>query len=192
VGNAFILGMFATPAIVGYFASAEKIAKAAFGLLNPIREAIFPRLSHLAATGGEKAAAPLARTSAAIMIGGGAALGAGLYIFAPLGTRLLLGGEFAPAVTVLRILSLLPLLLAVSYAVGFQWLLPFGRDGIINQIIICAGLINVVLSFLLAPPYGHIGMAWAVVAAETFVAVAMVIAVWRTFTVFGAKAGETS
>ena len=192
VGNAFILGLFSTPEIVGYFAAAEKIAKAAFGLLNPIREAIFPRLSHLAATGGEEAAAPLARMSATIMIVGGAVLGAGLYICAPLGTRLLLGGAFTPAVTVLRILSLLPVLLAVTYAVGFQWLLPFGKDGVINRIIICAGLINVALSFLLAPPYGHIGMAWAVVAAEAFVAVAMVIAVWRTFAVFGApKAGES-
>jgi PST family polysaccharide transporter len=180
VGNVFLLGLFTTPEIVGYFAAAEKIAKAAFGLLNPIREAIFPRLSHLAARGGEEAAGPLARLGAAVMISGGAVLGAGLFFFAPLATKLLLGGEFAPAGEALRILAILPLLLSITYSVGFQWLLPFGRDAVINQIILAAGLTNVALSFLLARPFLHIGMAWAVVASEAFVAISMVTVVSRT------------
>src|SRR5262249_107653 len=46
VGNAFLLGLFAAPAEVGYFASAEKISRAIYGLLNPIRDALYPRLSH--------------------------------------------------------------------------------------------------------------------------------------------------
>ncbi len=182
VGNAFLLGLFAAPEFVGYFASAEKISKAAFGLLNPIREAVFPRLSHLAAKGGHAAAAPLARMSASIMIGGGALLGAGLYVMAPFACRLLLGASFAPAIDVLQILALLPPLLSITYAVGFQWLLPFGKDAVINRIILSAGLINIALSFALARPYGHIGMAWAVVSAEAFVAVSMVAAVTRMTT----------
>lgn len=180
VGNAFLLGLFTTPEIVGYFSAAEKISKAAFGLLNPIREAIFPRLSHLAARGGEDAAGPLARMGAAIMISGGAMLGLGLFVFAPLATRLLLGREFGPAVEVLRILAALPLLLSITYSVGFQWLLPFGKDAVINRIILAAGLINVALSLILARPYGHIGMAWAVLTSEAFVCVSMVAAVWRS------------
>ena len=71
VGNAFLLGIFAAPELVGYFSSAEKIAKAVTGLLNPIREAIFPRLNRLAKSGGWDAAAPLARTGAMIAIAGG-------------------------------------------------------------------------------------------------------------------------
>jgi PST family polysaccharide transporter len=180
VGNVFLLGLFATPEIVGYFAAAEKIAKAAFGLLNPIREAIFPRLSHLAIRGGEEAAGALARVGAAVMISGGAVLGAGLFVFAPLATKLLLGGEFAPAVEALRILAILPLLLSITYSVGFQWLLPFGKDGVINQIILTAGVLNVVLSFLLTRPFLHIGMACAVVVSEAFVAISMVSVVART------------
>jgi PST family polysaccharide transporter len=179
VGNVFLLGLFATPEIVGYFAAAEKIAKSAFGLLNPIREAIFPRLSHLAARGGKEAAAKLARRGAAVMISGGAILCAALLVFAPLATRLLLGGDFAPAVDALRILALLPLLLSVTYSVGFQWLLPFGKDALINQIILAAGLTNVALSFLLARPFLHVGMAWAVVVSEALVAIGMVTAVSR-------------
>ena len=179
VGNTFLLGLFATPEIVGYFAAGEKLAKAAFGLLNPVREAIFPRLSHLAARGGAEAAGQLARIGATVMIGGGALIGIGLYMLAPVACRLLLGGEFGPAVDVLRILAALPLLLSITYSVGFQWLLPFGKDALINRIILAAGVLNVSLSLLLARPYAHIGMAWAVVSAEAFVSISMVIAVYR-------------
>ena len=191
VGNAFLLGVFTTAEIVGYFAAAEKVSKAAFGLLNPIREAIFPRLSHLAARGSEDAAARLARLGATAMIGGGAVLGLSLYAFAPFALKLLLGGKFEPAIEVLRILSVLPLLLSITYSIGFQWLLPFGKDAVINRIILAAGVMNLVLSFLLARPFGHIGMAWAVVAAEAFVAISMVTVVWRASNTWTARRVQT-
>lgn len=178
VGNVFLLGLFAPPAIVGYFASAEKVSKAAFGLLNPIRDAIFPRLSHLALQGRE-AAGRLARLGAAAMIGGGLALGLGLFLFAPVITRLLMGAAFEPAVAALRILSALPVLLSITYSIGFQWLLPFGKDAVINRIILTAGVLNVTMSFLLAPRFAHVGMAWTVVSSEAFVSICMVIAVLR-------------
>lgn len=181
VGNVFLLGLFAPPVLVGYFASAEKIAKAVSGLLNPIREAIYPRLSSLAKSGGRSAAAPLARAGAAITICGGLLLSALLLMEAPGIARLLLGGTFGPAVEVLRIFSALPVLLSITYSIGFQWLLPFGRDAVINQIIFAAGVVNVVLSILLARPYAHVGMAWAVVLSEAVVCALMVVAVWRMF-----------
>ncbi|HLJ49459.1 MAG TPA: flippase [Bryobacteraceae bacterium] len=179
VANTFLLGLFTGPEIVGYFASAEKMSKAAYGLLNPIRDAIFPRLSHLAARGHE-AAAPLARIGAAIMISGGLLLGGGMFVAAPWVTKLLMGSAFEPAVTALRILSVLPLLLSITNSVGMQWLLPFGKDAVVNRIILSAGVLNVCLSFLLAPRFLHAGMAWAVVSSEAFVAVSMVVAVLRT------------
>jgi PST family polysaccharide transporter len=175
-GNAFILGLFAPAASVGYFAIAEKISKAAFGLLNPVREALYPRLSRLAA-GSAGAAARLARIGAALMISGGLLLGIGLYVFAPLMIRTITGSNFAPAVTVLRIFALLPPLLSVTYSVGMQWLLPHGHDGVVNRIILSAGAVNLAMAFLAAPHFQHIGMAVSVLIAECFVCASMVQAV---------------
>ena len=47
--NVLILGIFAPAPIVGFYSSAEKLSKAIAGLLLPIRDAFYPRLSHLAA-----------------------------------------------------------------------------------------------------------------------------------------------
>jgi polysaccharide transporter, PST family len=179
VENVFILGLFASPTQVGYFASAEKISKAIFGLLNPVRESLYPRLSSMAQR-SPKEAARLAKAGVVVMVGGGLLLGAGVFFFAPLLIRVLMGQAFAPAVTVLRILSVLPILLSVTHSIGLQWLLPLGRDSEVNRIILLADTLNVALAVILAPHFAHIGMAGAVLCAETFVSFSMVRAVLRT------------
>jgi polysaccharide transporter, PST family len=176
VGNAFLLGLFAPPTLVGYFASAEKISRAAFGLLNPIRETLYPRISHIISE-SPASAARLARMGAAISICGGVLLGLSLLLFAPWLVGVVMGPGFAEAVPVLRVLSVLPPLLAITHSVGLQWLLPSGRDAEVNRIILSAGALNLILAILLAPHFAHLGMAWAVVCAETLVCCWMVRAV---------------
>lgn len=176
LGNSFVLGLFAAPALVGYYAGSEKISKAFFGLMNPIREAMYPRLSNLVRDQREEAAR-LARIGIYVMGCGGVLLGALVYLLAPLLVHLFLGPRFDAAVPVLRILSLLPPLMAITHSVGFQWLLPLEQNGVINRIMVSAGLVNFSLAVILAPRYAHIGMAWTVVAAELFLCSRMVYAV---------------
>jgi PST family polysaccharide transporter len=179
VANAFILGLFAAPAQVGYFASAEKISRATFGLLNPIRETLYPRISNLAHHSPERAAT-LARTGGAIMVGSGLMFSMAVYGFAPQLIGLLMGQAFGPAITVLRILSALPLVLAVTHSVGLQWLLPFGRDAEVNRIVVAAGVLNLVLAMILAPHFTEVGMACSVLSAEVFVCVSMLRATLKS------------
>ena len=79
--------------------------------------------------------------------------------------------------SVLRIFAALPPLSSITYSVRLQWLLPFGKDWVVNRIIISAGLLNLLLAFVLAPRYTHLGIAWSVVFSECFVCVSMVVAV---------------
>jgi hypothetical protein len=178
VGNAFILGLFAAPALVGYFAAAEKISRAVFGLFDPVRESLYPRLSHLVRRSPQQAKR-LARWGVAVTGSGGLVLGILVYTSAPFLVRVLLGGDFQPAVNVLRVLAALPPLIAVSQSLGFQWLLPHGRESAVNRIILVAGLLNVTLAVLLAPRFQHIGMALAVVCSEMYVASRMLYTVVR-------------
>jgi PST family polysaccharide transporter len=183
VGNAFLLGLFASPTLVGYFASAEKISRAAFGLLNPIRETLYPRISHIISDSPARAA-HLARIGAAVSISGGVLLGLILFTFAPWLVGVVMGPGFAEAVPVLRILAVLPPLLAITHSVGLQWLLSSGRDAEVNRIILSAGVLNLFLAVLLAPHFAHVGMAWAVVCAEALVCCWMVRTVMSSGTAY--------
>lgn len=177
-GNAFILGLFAPPQIVGYFAGAEKIVRAVMGLFNPVNQALFPRMSHLVHMAPANADR-LARRSLFLTAGLGIVLGLGIFIGAPLVVRILLGRELTPAVPALRILSLLLPVIAVNYALGIQWVLPLGLDGPFNVVVLLSGVLNVAVATLLAPRYGHLGMAWAIVSAEAFAATGLYLILRR-------------
>ena len=179
IGNVFLLGLFAPAAVVGYFATAEKITKAMFGLLNPIRDSLYPRLSYLAAS-SEQAAARLARPAIAVMVSAGLFLTTILFALAPWFINILAGPNFAPAVPVLRLYSILPLVLSITYSVGLQWLIPLGRDGAVNRIILGGGVLNLILSCLFAPRFGAMGMATSVLLAELYVCANMVWVVCRS------------
>jgi PST family polysaccharide transporter len=115
-------------------------------------------------------AAQLARKSLFIVGGAGCAMGVTIFLGAPILVRLVLGPGFESAVLVLRILALLPPLIALSNVLGIQWMLALGLDRLVNVVVISACVLNVVLAILLVPRYLEVGMAVAVVASETLVA----------------------
>jgi len=167
-GNSFLLGLFAPPEAVGYFAGAEKIAKAFMGMLNPFNQALYPRLARLLKESPERAAR-LFRTNAVVVGVGGLLLGCGVFFGAPLLVRVLLGRAMTPAVPVLRLLAILPPLIGMNTVLCTQWMAPLRMDRTLNWIIAGAGMLNVGLAFLLAPRYQQMGMASAVIGAELFI-----------------------
>jgi PST family polysaccharide transporter len=171
-GNGFILGLFGTPAAVGYYVGAERISKAFSTMLFPITQAVFPRMSHLASHArGE--AAQLARKSLVIVGTAGCAMGLITFFGAPILVRIVLGPGFENAVVVLRILALLPPLIAFSNVLGIQWMLALGLDRLVNAIVVSACVLNVTLAIILVPHHLQVGMAIAVVASEALVAVGL-------------------
>jgi polysaccharide transporter, PST family len=183
VANVLILAIFAPASIVGFFASAEKLAKAITGLLMPIRDAFYPRLSQLAAH-SVKENQRLTRISAFIEIGCGLILTVATFAGAHVLVRIVFGNTFGAAVPILQILSIIPLLTALGDAIGFQSLLPAGREAIVTMVILSGGVINLAFAVLLAPRFQGIGMAVSVDIAETAVCVALVWVVARTTTFF--------
>lgn len=174
VGNPVVLGFLASPTIVGYFAGAEKIVKALFlAGINPLNQALYPRASRIA--GGGAPAGGLTRQAVAVFGALGTASGAAVYVTAPLLVRVLLGPEYGPAVGALRVLALLLPILSVSTALVTMRVLPAERDRVLLGITIAAGVLNVALATGLAPRYGQMGMAAAVVITEAVV----LAAVWR-------------
>jgi polysaccharide transporter, PST family len=173
-GNAFLLALFVPPEYVAYYAAAERIARYSTAALSPLSQALFPRMSYLAAVDFTRAA-DLAARSFRWMTGLGILLGAVTFFAAPILTAAFLGQRFSGAIPALRILSLLPPVMAVSSFLGLHWLVPLRKDSIVNASILFAGVVNLVLAVWLAPRFRQYGMAWAVLTAETIVALALLI-----------------
>lgn len=173
LANSFLLGLFAGPQSVAFYGGAEKLVRAGVSLLNPVSQALYPRVVHLVGHERDEAVG-VVRVSLILLGGIGVLAGAGTALFAPVLVRVLLGPAYASAVPVLRVLALLLPLIAVGTVLGVQWALPWGLDRPFYRLVIAAGVINVLLAAVLARPFGALGMAWSAVLSEAVVVIGLV------------------
>ncbi|MFN7919153.1 MAG: oligosaccharide flippase family protein [Bryobacteraceae bacterium] len=171
--NGFLLGLMAAPQLVGYYGGAERAYRGFLALLHPLTQFLYARVNYTIGRAQESGTGEtnrIARQTMLAMIAAGAGLGTVCWAAAPWIIRILLGPGFEPAVPVLRIFALLLAVDSVGTALGIQWMLPLGLDRQYTAIIVSAGLANLILAALLAPRFGHVGMALAVLTAEGIVA----------------------
>ena len=178
VANVLLLGFLAAPAVVAWFAGAEKIARVASSAIVPASQAFYPRIIHLLADDPRKAARTMLH-SVWLTLGIGSAAGGALLVLAPWLVRILLGPGYERSVPLVRLFAVLPPLIAGSNLLGIQWMLPHRLDRQFNWIIVLAGIFNIAAALVLVPLYQQTGMAVSVVLAEIAVTGAMAVVLWR-------------
>jgi len=178
ISNTFILGLFTNNTIVGYYSAAEKIIKAIQGLLGPVSQTVYPYVSRLANQSEEVTIMFIKKIT--ILIGSITfILSLGIFIFANLIVKILFGNQYIESVIILRILSFLPFIIALSNIFGIQTMLTFGYKKAFSRILILASIINVILSIILIPLYQANGTAFSVLISEIFVTTSMFIYLQR-------------
>jgi PST family polysaccharide transporter len=174
ISNTFILGLFTNNTIVGYYSAAEKIIKAVQGLFTPVSQTIYPYISKLLHESKEKGLLFIRKV---ILIMGIVSLIISILILLlaqPI-VLILLGEKYLQSVIVLKIMSFLPFIIMLSNILGIQTMVTLGYKKVFSNILISAGIINLVLAFILVPLYQHVGISIAVLISEIFVTVVMFI-----------------
>jgi len=123
--NTFLLGLYASSGVVGQYAGAERIGRGITALSAPICMAVFPRVNHLLQTNLEKLGRLRLLGGTATTIFGGLASFL-TYALAPPLTRFFLGAGYEGSAAILRVLSPLPLLVAINQVLLYQFLFPDG------------------------------------------------------------------
>jgi PST family polysaccharide transporter len=172
ISNTFILGLFTNNTIVGYYSAAEKLIKAVQGLLTPISQTVYPYISKLTKESKERTIKFIKKLT--LVIGGFSfVFSVFVFIFADFIVKVILGDQYLESILVLKILSFLPFIIALSNIFGIQTMLTFGYKEAFSKILITASLINILLAFILVPLYKHVGISFAVLISEIFVTVSM-------------------
>jgi PST family polysaccharide transporter len=176
--NSVVLGLLAGNAAVGHYSAAEKLIQAAQGMLLPINQSVFPRVSRLF---GESRDSAFALIRKVLRIQGGIALALCLLLLcvAPFLIRLVFGSAYEETIDVLRWLALLPLLVGLSNVLGIHTMMAMGMNKAVARILVSAGAVNIVLLLAFAPRFAAVGAAMAVVTTEFFVTAAMATVLQR-------------
>lgn len=166
--STLLLGMTAAPSVVAAYGSSDRIVRAAISMLQPVTQAVLPRVSFIHAADPKAALRFVDR--ALVRVGLlGVLIGLGLLVGAPTIVGVLLGPGYAAAVPTLRALAALPPIIAASTVFGVYWALPFGRERFFLAAIVAAAVVNLLLVWLLASRDGTLGMCVAVIASEVVV-----------------------
>ena len=173
ISNIFILGLFASDTIVGYYSAADKIRYAIQNISSVASRTVFPHLSSEFKRSEEAAFGFISKYIKSV--GGFSVLSSILlFIFAEQITVLVLGKQYMESVIILKIISFLPLIIFFSNVAGVQTMLNMGFKREFANIILGAGIFNILLSFIIVPIYFSIGTAVAVVLTEIIVSTQMV------------------
>lgn len=176
--NTFILGLFASDTVVGYFAAADKIRIALSGIQSVLTQSVFPYSSNLvreSLTKFIKFTKLLLRWQAGI----GFCLSILLFVFANQITDILLGKHFLITADILKIIAIVPFLISVSNVFGIQIMLPLGYDKAFNRIISSSALFHIMLLFMMIPNYFVFGTAISMAITEALVTILTILFVLR-------------
>jgi PST family polysaccharide transporter len=177
--NVVLLGLFVPSAAVAHFGAGERIVRSSQQMLSPIGTAVYPRLAYLQSEQRHDRARRLILIAFAVVGGLATLLAIVFAVFAPFWIGLVYGHKYVSAsVPILRILVLL-IPSNIIGGVAAVWLLTLHKDKLLVQIVVAAGLLNVVMGSILSPLFGPTGMAWSVVTVQFLSAGAALIAVHR-------------
>jgi O-antigen/teichoic acid export membrane protein len=176
--NTVMLGFVAGNAAVGHYSAAERLIQAAQGLLAPINQSVYPRVSRLLQESRDTAFVLIRKV---LRVQGAIAFTLSLLLFAvaPVLIRLYFGPAYEETISVLRWLAILPFLVGLSNVLGVHTMLAMGMNKIVSQILVTAGAFNILLLLVLTHWYGAVGAAMAVVATEFLVTAAMATVLTR-------------
>lgn len=176
--NTVILGFLSSDLVVGYYAAAEKLIKAGLGLQGQIASVFYPHISQKLSVSRDEGVRLMRIGFVATMFFAIPAT-VGVFFYAPLAVDLMFGEEFLRSLLPLKLMAGLFVVIGISNVLGIQILLPLGCRRDVMETTIGAGIVNVVLLFVLVPLYLETGAALAFVGAEVVVTFWMYLKVKR-------------
>lgn len=173
-----ILGVMLGAESVGQFVLADRVRIAVQSLLSPISQALFPRMSYLYEH-NKVEAVNLLRRSGLVIIATSLTVSFILFVLAKPIILFFAGGGFQEAIILLRWLSPLPFIVALSNIIGVQIMLPNMMTQAFNRILAGAGVISFIFLWCLINEFGAKGAAINMLVAECYVTFSMILCVWN-------------
>lgn len=166
ISNVFILGLFASAEVVGYYSAAERLIRAGQSLFIPASQAVFPyviKKSEKSAVSAISFLRKLLIASSFVMV----CVGLTIVIFGETIAFWIFGSpDYLKIAYLLSIMSFIPFLVSMSNIFGIQIMLNLGYKTEFNYILWGAALLGISLSLFLVPMYQEVASALLLVGVE--------------------------
>jgi O-antigen/teichoic acid export membrane protein len=177
--NVVLLGFLQNAEQVGYYTAGYRLITVVQTLIAmPMAQSLFPFIGSAFAQSREKGLDVVRQVVPVVSIITIAAA-VGMWILGPFVITMMYGDQFAPGIAVFRILAFVPIIIGWSNLLGVQTMINLKMDKIFFKITLSGAVTSVVLNFFLVSRMGYVGTAWSWLLSETFIAIAMYLALSR-------------
>lgn len=163
-----ILGMTSGVASVGIFSAADKIRLALQSLINPVSQALYPRLSKLMQS-EENAALALIKKTFQYFVIPLFILSLGVMIFSDKIITIFYGQNMHDVSNLLKILVWIPPIVAIANLLGIQIMLPKGMSRQFSITYIISGIVGFPVLFISSAAFSIWGVSVASILIEVMV-----------------------
>lgn len=174
-----MLGLWCADDIVGYYNNATKLARIINSMISSLALVLLPRLSYYYNNGKLEEFRSIADRVLKILTVLAVPAVLGVALLADSMIPVLFGADFIPAVTTLRILSVLVMAVALNNFFGTQILMTVGQEKKLLISVVIGAAVNLTLNALLIRDYQHNGAAFASAVSEVCVLLATMIFGWK-------------
>ncbi|MBW7618012.1 oligosaccharide flippase family protein [Citrobacter portucalensis] len=171
--NTILAGIMGGPTIAGYFSAADKLRMAVQGLLSPLQQAIFPKVSQL--VHDDYSLDSILKSYGFKMMFFGLFLSIGTALIGVPFSRIYFGSSNDVSSNILLILSPLPFIVAVGVVFGQWWLIAKNLTKIIRAIYLSASFIHIAIAYSLMYFIPGYGVAISVVITELSISILLVL-----------------
>lgn len=174
----FILWIFASPVVVGYYASAEKLVRAIQWLIWPVSQAIYPTISKKLIVSKEKTIVFLKKLTILVFV---MMFFVSLFLFfwAEFLVKILFWTHFDWSISILKILSFLPLIVWINTIYSNLVMLNFWFQRAYSVIYVSVSIFSIFLSLGLIYQYRSVWLAFSVLITESLLLILVSIFLLR-------------
>lgn len=173
-GNLYInsipvfLGFMTRPETVGQYVAADKIRQAVQGLMGPVTQVFYPRISALMSSDKVKAIR-LIKGLFKIQCAVAFLISLCIFIFAEKIILVLYSKQYTEAVLILKLISPLVFIISISNVLGVQGMLTMGMKKAFSRIVWLGAVVNTLIIFPFVYNYQAEGAAVSVLITEVLV-----------------------
>jgi len=182
ISSLFILGLFTSDVIVGYFSISKKLIDAANKFASIVSQTIYPYVSNKLVNSPEQTFIFLKKVGL-IIFTFTFLEGLTFLLFSEKIIYMISGEAFEESILILKMLSFVPLITGLNVP-AVQILLGSYYDKHFSLIILIGGILNLILGFILIPLFSYVGACLSIIIAELFVTAGLYIVLKRNYAKF--------
>lgn len=179
--DTFLLGVLTTTLAVGFYTTVLKIIRLSQNFINDLGGVLLPRISYLIAKKDLPEISRILQLSSLYVFTVAVPAGFLFFLLAPEVIMVIAGNQYLNAVSTLRILALLPLIIGLSNIFGIQVLIPYGQEKQLLKAVFTGSIASILLCIIFCPLLKEDGAAIATVAAEIIVTIILAKAAYKHF-----------